>query len=682
MAKKPDRATKVTGLREQAEERLRATRRDVAAMPVKDVQQLVHELQVHQIELEMQNDELRRTQLELEAARDRYVDLYDFSPAGYLSLDMSGTIMEANLRAGMLLGFNRQELIGKPLASIIAADDRDILHRHCQDVLKTGTRQACEVFLRKTAGASRCIYLESFAVHDERGRIAQWRASLLDISDRKRAELALRESEARLQAMLDHSPSLIFLKDLKGRYLEVNQQFERTFHLTLQDIIGKTDHDIFPAEQATEFRANDLKVLEAQRSLQFEEVALHDDGPHTNIVSKFPLRGLDGTPYAICGITTDITERKVAEEALQTSDAFTRAVLDSLSARVCVLDKEGVILKTNNAWSEFVRQHVEDKVFTLGEVGQNYLDLCRRTTAGGTTATGQAILKGIETVLTRDQPSFSVEYCVALPEEEQWFLMRVAPLKEREGVVISHTDISERVRMAKSLEDHVRLLGEKRKELESLTGKLIEAQEEERRRIARELHDDFNQRLAALSVELESMERAPIAPPEPVARQLATIHVQIGQLSDDLHDMAYRLHPSLLEHVGLEVALRDHVAEFTKRTGLPVTFDAREVPGTLSQEIATNLFRVMQESLQNVSKHAQATKVTVRLSGSSRGIGLSVRDNGKGFDLESKNDCMRGLGLVSMQERARGLGGFLRIHSLPRDGTKVCAWIPRSSEDT
>ena len=106
-------------------------------------------------------------------------------------------------------------------------------------------------------------------------------------------------------------------------------------------------------------------------------------------------------------------------------------------------------------------------------------------------------------------------------------------------------------------------------------------------------------------------------------------------------------------------------------------FTAREVPGTLSPEIATNLFRVMQESLQNVSKHAQATEVMVSLSGSSKGIGLSVRDNGKGFDLESKDARANGLGLVSMQERARGLGGFLRIHSLPRNGTKVCAWIPR-----
>ena len=678
MAKKPDGSTKFTGLRRQAESLLRASRREVAAMPFKDVQQLVHELQVHQIELEMQNEELRRAQMELETARDRYVDLYDFSPVGHLTMDTHGTIVEANLSVETLFGINRNKLIGQSLARFVASDDQDTFHLHCQDVLKTGTRQSCEVHLRKKAGATCCVYLESLAVHEEPGRIIHWRTTLLDVSDRKSAELALRESEAQLQSMLDHSPGLIFLKDLKGRYLDVNQQFERTFHLIRQGIIGKTDHDIFPPEQATAFRANDLKVLEAGGALQLEEVALHDDGPHTSIVSKFPLRRLDGTPYAICGITTDITERKIAEEALQASDAFTRAVLDSLSAHVCVLDKDGVILKTNDVWTEFVRQHA-DGVFTIGEVGDNYLARCRHITAAGTSV-GQAILKGVEAVLTGDQPSFSGEYHAPLPEEDRWFLMRVTQLKGAKGIVISHTDISERVRMGRVLEQSVLLLGKKREELESLTGKLIEAQEEERKRIARELHDDFNQRLAALSVELESMERTPIAPPEPVGRQLAAIRAQVGHLSDDLHDLAYRLHPSLLEHVGLEVALRDHVAEFTKRTGLPVTFDAREVPATLSQEIATNLFRVMQESLQNVSKHAQATKVTVRLSGSSKGIGLSVRDNGKGFDLESKNACVKGLGLVSMQERARGLGGFLRIHSLPRNGTKVCAWIPRSPE--
>jgi signal transduction histidine kinase len=136
----------------------------------------------------------------------------------------------------------------------------------------------------------------------------------------------------------------------------------------------------------------------------------------------------------------------------------------------------------------------------------------------------------------------------------------------------------------------------------------------------------------------------------------------------------------LIDHAGLEAALKDHVSEFRKRTGLPVMFAARKVPRALSQELTTNLFRVMQESLRNVEKHAQATDVTVRLSGSSRGIGLSVRDNGKGLDLEGKDKHAKGLGLVSMQERARGLGGFLRVHSRSGQGTKVCVWIPRVSE--
>ncbi|MDP1948984.1 MAG: sensor histidine kinase [Nitrospirota bacterium] len=277
------------------------------------------------------------------------------------------------------------------------------------------------------------------------------------------------------------------------------------------------------------------------------------------------------------------------------------------------------------------------------------------------------------------------EYACHSPEEERWFLMRVSPLKEPslkepQGVVVSHTDISPRVKMGLELEHQLLLLGHKQEELESLTGKLIDAQEQERKRIARELHDDFNQRLAALAVELETLERTPDAFPEPVVQQLTAVRDHVGQLSDDLHDLAYRLHPSLLEHIGLEVAARDHVTEFMKRTGLPVTLTAREVPGTLAPEVATNLFRVMQESLHNVLKHARATEVTVKLSGSSKGIGLSVRDNGQGFDLEGKDARMKGIGLVSMQERMRLLGGFLRIHSLPTEGTKVCAWIPRVRE--
>ena len=202
MAKKPDRSTKVTGIRKQAEERLRMTCRDVATMPVQDMQKLVHELQVHQIELEMQNEELRRTQLELEAARDRYRDLYDFSPASHLTLNIQGKVVEANLRAGTMLGIDRKKLIGQPLAPFIASDDQDNFRRHCQDVMKTGTRQVCEIHLRETSGAPCCIHLESLALQEESGPITHWRTSLLDISHRKMAERNLAMSAFSSSAMI------------------------------------------------------------------------------------------------------------------------------------------------------------------------------------------------------------------------------------------------------------------------------------------------------------------------------------------------------------------------------------------------------------------------------------------------------------------------------------------------
>lgn len=683
MEKKPVGSTKLTPLRRQAEERLRTTRRDIATMPGKDVQQLVHELQVHQIELEMQNEELRRAQVELEVARDRYVDLYDFSPAGHITLDAHGKIVEANLRAGTLLGVNRKELIRQSLAHFIAAEDEGTFHRHCQEILKTGTRQTCEVHLRGGTGVSRWVHFESLAIHDEPGRITHWRTSILDISDRKRAEQELEAQRAQLEGIIGSAMDAIITVDEGERIVLFNRAAESMFLCQAADAIGHS-LDRFIPERFREAHHGHMGVFArtavTPRSMQRlgTLIGLRANG------EEFPFEASISHVWVenqnlFTVILRDITERKVAEKALQTSDAFARAVLNSLASQICVLDKDGVITKTNDAWIEFVRHHA-DGIFTIGEVGQNYLDLCRRTTAGGT-STDQAILKGLEAVLGGHEPIFTAEYQVPLPEEEHWFLMRVTPLKGAKGVVISHTDISGRVRIARALEQHILLLGEKREELESLTGKLLEAQELERKRIARELHDDFNQRLAGLSLELESMERAPIAFPEPIAQQLAVIRSQVGNLSDDLHDLAYRLHPSLLEHVGLEVAIRDHIAEFMKRTRLPVRFTAREVPEALSPEVATNLFRVMQESLQNVSKHAQATDVTVRLSGSSKGIGLSVRDNGKGFDIENKNARVKGLGLVSMQERTRLLGGFLRIHSLPTEGTKVCAWIPRSQAD-
>jgi signal transduction histidine kinase len=237
-------------------------------------------------------------------------------------------------------------------------------------------------------------------------------------------------------------------------------------------------------------------------------------------------------------------------------------------------------------------------------------------------------------------------------------------------------EVAERKQTEAALRQSRLVLRKQREELQALTEKLLVAQDEERRRIARDLHDDFSQRLAALVLDIAALEQQPPILPELIPPALAPVRERLERLSDDLHNLAYHLHPSLLQHAGLEAALDDHIRKVTDRTGLQIVLKVKDIPGAIPLDWSTCLFRVFQESLQNVVKHANATNVTVKLSGSSRGVGLSVADNGKGFDASDKSAHQKGLGLISMQERLRLLNGFLRVHSRPADGTKVCAWIP------
>lgn len=213
-------------------------------------------------------------------------------------------------------------------------------------------------------------------------------------------------------------------------------------------------------------------------------------------------------------------------------------------------------------------------------------------------------------------------------------------------------------------------------QLEDLTVKLLAAQDQERHRIARELHDDFSQRLAAVVLDVAALETATPDLSGIGRRALEEVRRQLEGLSDDVHQLAYKLHPSLLEDVGLEAAVHDHLQQVRKRSGLQIRLLARGIPPSLSLDRSTGLFRVLQESLHNTLKHADATEVTVKLIGSSQGIGLSVADNGHGFDVQDTTFHQRGLGLRSMQERLRQLNGFVRVESQPGVGTRMCAWIP------
>lgn len=300
-------------LRSDAERLLARTPRELAQMPVDDVQKLVHELQVHQVELEMQNDQLRQTQLELEQARDRYADLYNFAPTAYLTLKADGEILEANIAAGRLLGLERGRLIRQKFTRFLAPEAQDPFYL-VRQALSSGVRQSVELDL--VDAASKRLVVQLVAVPIATGARKQCRISLTDITRVKQSERSLRESEARLQAIMDNSPTQIFLKDLQGRYLHFNRKVAELLDLPLTKAIGKTDAELLPQAQAAAFVASDRKVLAAGLPMDFEVVYATEGSPRTYNVTKFPLHNAAGGIYGIGGIATDITERKRAEERI------------------------------------------------------------------------------------------------------------------------------------------------------------------------------------------------------------------------------------------------------------------------------------------------------------------------------------------------------------------------------
>ena len=214
-------------------------------------------------------------------------------------------------------------------------------------------------------------------------------------------------------------------------------------------------------------------------------------------------------------------------------------------------------------------------------------------------------------------------------------------------------------------------------DLEELAGRLIHAQEEERSRIGRELHDHISQMLGVLTIRIDQL-RADDGTPPPVASALGELRQSTSELTDDIHSLSHRLHSSALDYLGLVPALQKLVTEFSARHGIAVDFAHASVPGPLASDAALCLFRVTEESLTNIAKHSHARAARVDVNGSPSGLRLTIEDAGRGFDAENL-EGRAGLGFVSMRERLRVLRGTLRVDSAPSRGTKIDVWVPAAS---
>ncbi len=249
----------------------------------------------------------------------------------------------------------------------------------------------------------------------------------------------------------------------------------------------------------------------------------------------------------------------------------------------------------------------------------------------------------------------------ARDEMEDRVIARTAEL--RQSNIQLQAEIVERQRAERTLED--------------LAGRLINAQEAERSRIGRELHDHISQTLGVLSIKIDQLRANGAVTPE-VGAALDEVRRDTREITDDVHRLSHRLHSSTLDYLGLVPALQKLVSEFGSRHDISIGFSYTSLPPSLPSEVSLCLFRIVEEGLTNIAKHSQARLGQVHVSGDTDGIHLTVQDSGTGFDAASA-ESHGGLGFVSMRERLRVLHGTVRVESTPAQGTRIEVWIPAAS---
>lgn len=357
-------------------------------------------------------------------------------------------------------------------------------------------------------------------------------------------------------------------------------------------------------------------------------------------------------------LVLEITERMQAEQAFRLSEARLAGILNIAEDAVIVIEHDRSISLFNQGATKLFGYDPEEVL-------------------------GQAIDRLLPERFRHDHASHintfarSPESARRMAQRREVFGLRKDGSEFPAEASISKLTVGERTTFTVIVRDiSDRLMTEH--QLQSLTTQLMTAQEEERRRIAQELHDDINQRLALLAIDMGRIESDPAVMTDQAREITRSLAQRLAVISDDVRRMAYQFHPSILDDLGLTAALKQLADEWSVKTGIKVVVVQEELVDPLPRNIASCLYRVTQESLANIIKHAKAARVELELTCDGQEITLSIYDTGVGFDLKEIQARHSGLGLVNMRERVRSVGGHFDIQSEPGRGTHITVHIPLS----
>jgi PAS domain S-box-containing protein len=465
------------------------------------------------------------------------------------------------------------------------------------------------------------------------------------------------EERFRLAAIVESSEDAIVAKDLDGVIQTWNDGARRMFGYTEDEAIGQHITMIIPPDLHDE-EAHILRRLGAgERIEHYETVRVSKDGRRIDVsLTISPIRDAEGRIIGASKIARDITEKKQAEAALRESEERFRLVTNTAPVMIWMSGLDKLSDYVNQPCSEFLGKPVE------AIIGNGWMDCIH---SDDVERAWDAYSKAFD----RREP-FQMEYRLRRHDGEyRWIIGSGVPRFDADGSIAGYIgtaiDVTERRQAEQALT--------------TVNKKLIEGQEQERTRIARELHDDINQRLALLAIKLQRLERNLPRSRTELRQEIVEASKQVDDLSTDIQTLAHRLHSSRVELLGLSAAVAALCSEVSDRQKVKIEFRSENVPKDLSTERSICLFRVLQEALQNAIKHSGSRNLQVSLTGRTSEIELTVFDSGIGFD-PAEAMKGRGLGLTSIRERLNLVNGTLSIESQPRSGTTIHARVPLNSE--
>jgi two-component system CheB/CheR fusion protein len=420
-------------------------------------------------------------------------------------------------------------------------------------------------------------------------------------------------------------------------------------------------------------------------TLGTREMEVQDREGHWRLLRMRPYRTADNRIEGVVLILVDIDDLRRVQQELRAARDFSRAVVESIQLPLAVLGSDLKTRSVNNAFRELTGASV-------AELESRYLpDLATATWAidnlrapleglasgaAGTTFEMECEVRNAAPDSNGETKVFRVWGCAIQTGGERVILMTIEDFTERRHTEQQLREL--RADFEKRMAAAQTTLNQTQSELRALAARLFHSQEEERSRVARELHDDIGQQLAVLELDVERLGQRL---KEDSSAALADLQQKIGRLSAETRAISHRLHPSILEDLGLPQALKALVEEFAEHEQMPATFHSSNLPAEISHETAAVLYTIAQEALRNVSKHAGKTHVKVILEGrdpegKAENLCLEVHDFGDGFDSEGSP---RGLGLVSMAERARLVQGVFNVASELGKGTAIAVTVPVST---